>query len=61
MASELVVSLNSSLTVDDFKCMGKERMQELKAKAAAGSGRASTGNDEWADYDLNSFLDDKQP
>lgn len=60
LATELAV--NSTLTVDDLKKLGKARLVELKAKAApvvTGNG-GGKGNDAYAGYSLNSFIDAKQ-
>lgn len=60
LATELAV--NSTLTVDDLKKLGKARLVELKANAApvvTGSG-GGKGDDAYAGYSLNSFIDNKQ-
>ena len=51
------LAVNSSLSVDDLKKLGAERLKELSAKAApvvvGNSGTPSTPADEFAGYDLN--------
>lgn len=57
LATELAV--NSALTVDDLKKLGKARLVELKAKAApivVGNGAPAKPGDEFAAYDLNEHL-----
>jgi len=64
LATELAV--NSTLTVDDLKKLGAERLKALKAagKAAAvvpgGAGQKQTPADEFAGYDLNAALEAEQ-
>lgn len=60
LATELAV--NSSLTVDDLKKLGKARLVEIKAKAAPVKPGAAggSGEDRYAGYSLNSFIDAKQ-
>lgn len=60
LATELAV--NSTLTVDDLKKLGKARLVELKAKAAPVNpgGAGGKGDDAYAGYSLNSFIDAKQ-
>ena len=60
LATELAV--NSTLTVDDLKKLGKARLVEIKAKAAPVKPGASggSGDDRYAGYSLNSFIDAKQ-
>jgi hypothetical protein len=51
------LAVNSSLSVDDLKKLGAERLKELSAKAApvvvSNSGTPSAPADEFAGYDLN--------
>lgn len=57
LATELAV--NSALTVEDLKKLGKARLNELKAKAAPvtpGAGQAGKG-DEFKGYSINAVLD----
>lgn len=60
LATELAV--NSTLTVDDLKKLGKARLVELKAKAApvVTGNSGGNGGDAYAGYSLNSFIDAKQ-
>jgi hypothetical protein len=56
LAAELAV--NSSLTVDDLKKLGVNRLKELKAKAAPVTpGGAAQPGDEFKAYSLNAFLE----
>lgn len=55
------LAVNSSLTVDDLRKLGKARLVELKAKAApvlAGNAGGAPA-DEFAGYSLNSHLEEK--
>lgn len=57
LATELAV--NSTLTVDDLKKLGKARLVEIKAKAApvvVGNGAGAKPGDEFASYDMNEHL-----
>lgn len=57
LATELAV--NSALSADDLKKLGKARLVELKAKAApivVGNGAGAKRGDEFASYDLNEHL-----
>jgi hypothetical protein len=51
------LAVNSSLSVDDLKKLGADRLKELSAKAApvvvSNSGTPSAPADEFAGYDLN--------
>lgn len=61
LAAELAV--NSGLTVDDFKALPLARLRELKAKAKAApvvtGNSGNPGDDPYAGYSLNSFIDAK--
>lgn len=54
------LAVNSSLSVDDLKKLGADRLKELSAKAApvvvSNSGTPSAPADEFAGYDLNATL-----
>lgn len=57
LAAELAT--NSSLSVEDFKRLGLERLKELKSKAAAAPVKPGNGGapvDEFAGYSLNAII-----
>lgn len=61
LAAELAV--NSSLTVDDLKALPLARLKELKANAKAapvivGNAGTKKGGDEFADYSINSLIEE---
>lgn len=63
LATELATNSKGTLTADDFKAMGLKRCKELKANSKAApvlpaGGAGAKPGDEFASYDLNSFITD---
>lgn len=67
LSTQLAANSKAGLTADDFKAMGLKRCKELQAANAGApaapvtpGGAGTTGASEFANYSLNSFLDDKK-